>query len=165
MSSTHFTPALTTVIGVLASVVRSADSSNVSDAAAVHAAEAAGREDADAGERGQVGGRGDRRGTARARAPDDRQVAHARLREVLLGDAAQALVVEPDARRPVEHRDRRGRHPASRRMLSNSRAASRLRGRGRPCEMIVDSSATTGAPRSRAAETCSERTSAGMRSS
>src|SRR5215469_14431022 len=32
------------------------------------------------------------------------------------------------------------------RMASNSRAASRLPGRGRPCEMIVDSSATTGAP-------------------
>src|SRR6516164_2733298 len=31
-------------------------------------------------------------------------------------------------------------------MASNSRAASRLPGRGRPCEMIVDSSATTGAP-------------------
>src|SRR6476620_4386234 len=32
------------------------------------------------------------------------------------------------------------------RIASNSRAASRLPGRGRPCEMIVDSSATTGAP-------------------
>src|SRR5256884_4504767 len=32
------------------------------------------------------------------------------------------------------------------RMASNSRAASRLPGRGRPCEMIVDSNATTGAP-------------------
>src|SRR5262245_37672309 len=31
-------------------------------------------------------------------------------------------------------------------MASNSRAASRLPGRGRPCEMIVDSSATTGMP-------------------
>src|SRR5690349_13368299 len=31
-------------------------------------------------------------------------------------------------------------------MASNSRAASRLPGRGSPCEMIVDSSATTGAP-------------------
>jgi hypothetical protein len=30
------------------------------------------------------------------------------------------------------------------RIASNSRAASRLPGRGRPCEMIVDSSATTG---------------------
>src|SRR5690606_32215176 len=39
---------------------------------------------------------------------------------------------------------------------SNSRAASRLRGRGRPWEMIVDSSATTGRPRLRASATSAD---------
>src|SRR3984957_10730835 len=43
--------------------------------------------------------------------------------------------------------------PASARIASNCRAASRLPGRGRPCEMIVDSRATTGAPAASAALT------------
>ena len=76
----------------------------------MHAAETAGGEDADARERGEVGGRRDRRRPARAARREDRQVAHARLREVFLGDAAHALGVEPDRRNAVEHRDRRGRH-------------------------------------------------------
>jgi hypothetical protein len=45
--------------------------------------------------------------------------------------------------------------PASRRIDSNSMAASWLRGRGRPWEMIVDSSATTGRPSASAAATSS----------
>ena len=78
----------------------------------MHAAEAAGREDPDAGERGQVRGRRDRRGTAPTSRSEDRQVADARLGELLLGDAADAVVVEADPGYTVEHRDRRGGHPS-----------------------------------------------------
>ena len=72
----------------------------------MHAAETAGREDPDAGERGQVRGRRDRGGSGAAARGEDRQVAHARLGEVLLRDPAHALVVEADPRNPVEHGDR-----------------------------------------------------------
>ncbi len=46
--------------------------------------------------------------------------------------------------------------PRSRRIASKSRAASRLRGRGRPWLMIVDSRATTGSPAAKAAATSGE---------
>ena len=78
--------------------------------AAVHAAEPARGEHADAGERGEVRRRSHRGRGARAARLDDRQVAHARLGEVLVGDAPHALVVEADPRDAVEHGDRRGRH-------------------------------------------------------
>ena len=59
----------------------------------------------------------------------------------------QPVLVEADVRLAVEHGDRR-RHRAGRgTAASSSRATSRLRGRGRPWAMIVDSSATTAPPR------------------
>ena len=46
--------------------------------------------------------------------------------------------------------------PDSASSASNDRAAARLSGRGRPCEMIVDSRATTGRPAARASRTAGE---------
>jgi hypothetical protein len=78
----------------------------------VHAAQSAGREDPDAGERGQVGRRGHRGGTAPTARGEDREVADARLGELLLRDAVHAGVVEADPGYTVEHRDRRRGHTA-----------------------------------------------------
>ncbi|CAB4636578.1 unannotated protein [freshwater metagenome] len=56
-----------------------------------------------------------------------------------------------------------GTTPEERRISSNSFAAARFLGLGRPCEMIVDSSATTGLPVSSASETSGERANEVMR--
>ena len=124
---------------------------------AMHAAETAGGEDPDAGERREVGGGRDGGRPGSAERGEDRQVAHARLGELLLRDPAHALGVEPDPRDAVEHGDGRRRDvPLDLSSSSNSSAASWLRGRGRPWEMIVDSSATTGRPSASASATSAE---------
>ena len=165
MSSTDFTPALTTVIGVFARVVRSADSSNVSVAprctppsppvANTRIPASAARCDVAA--------------TVVAALPP-RAWMIGRSRTLALARSSSAMRRTPSSSRPIRGMPSStaivaGVTPWSRRIVSNSRAASRLRGRGSPCEMIVDSSATTGAPRSSAAETSSETTNAAMRPS
>ena len=147
-SRIDFTPAQTTRIRVRLSVVRSADSSQVSRAprctpprppVANTAIPAAG---------GQVGGRGHRRRAVARPRGDRRQVAHAGLDDVgRLGDAASA----PRRRGRSGPRRRRRRSSPGRRRLARtaasiSRAIRALSGRGRPWLMIVLSSATTGAP-------------------
>ena len=134
--------------------------------AAVHPAEPAGREYADARERRQVRGRGDGRRRTRTACLDDRKVAHARLREVLVGDAPDALIVEADAGDAVEHRDRGGGHA----LIAEDRLefARRLE-IARAREPVGDDRGLEGddrrAPRSSAAETSSDTTNAGMRPS
>ena len=100
-SRIDFTPAQTTQIGSRASASRSADSSHVSRALAVHAAEAAGGEHADARLRGEVRGGGDRgRPVVRAAA------ASGRSRTLELRDALAG-------RQQLQRRVGRGRRRAS----------------------------------------------------
>ena len=128
-SRIDFTPAQTTVMPVAASVARSADSSQRLARAAVHAAEPAGGEHADAGARGEVRGRGDRGGGRAAARDHGREVAHARLGDVVAeGERLERVVVEPDADDAVDDGDRgRARRRRARTAASISRATSRLR--------------------------------------
>ena len=115
MSRIDFTPAHTTQIPARASVPRSADSSNVSLRAAVHAAEPARGEHADAGAVGEVRGRGDGRRAVLPARDHGGQVADAALGDLAgVGERLQRLVVEPDPDLAAEDRDRRG-HRAVRR--------------------------------------------------
>ena len=142
-----FTPAETTVIGVLDSTVRSADSSKVSLAPRCTPP------------RPPVA---NTRMPARAASTDvaatvvppvtflATAMAMSRLL-TLTTDSSVAMRssssgVRPTLGTPSTSAIVAAVTPWPARIASNSRAASRLPGRGRPCEMIVDSSATTGAP-------------------
>src|SRR5580704_18578901 len=157
MSRMDFTPAETTVIGVLDSNVRSADSSKVSLAPRCTPP------------RPPVA---NTRMPARAASTDVAAtvvppvtflaIAMAMSRLLTLTtDSSVAMYSSSSRARPIFGT------PSTRaivaavtewpaRIASNSRAASRLPGRGRPCEMIVDSSATTGVPACNAALTAGD---------
>ena len=85
-----------------------------------------------------------------------------RSRTLALASSSSAIRRTPSSSRPIRGTPSStaivaGVTPRSRRIASNSRAASRLRGRGRPWEMIVDSRATTGRDAARASATSAER--------
>src|SRR6266566_1107931 len=147
MSRMDFTPAETTVIGVLDSTVRSADSSKVSLAPRCTPPSPP---------------VANTRMPARAASTDVAAtvvppvaflaiaMAMSRL-PTLTADSSVAMRssspgVRPTLGTPSTRAIVAAVTPWPARMASNSRAASRLPGRGRPWEMIVDSSATTGAP-------------------
>ncbi len=156
MSRIDFTPAETTVIGTSESTLRSADSSNVSDAPRCTPP---------------------RPPVAKTRMParsamyevaatvvaplPPRASTIGRSRTLSLGMSSPAMrtsssSVSPALSWPSSTAIVAGTTPIAVRIASNPRAASRLSGRGRPCEMIVDSSATTGVPASSAAATAGE---------
>ena len=112
---------------------------------AVHAAETAGGEDADLGGGGDRAGGGDRGGAVRALGGGERQVAdgefgHAVRPARWLSWASSRPTISSPPIMPMVA----GTAPLSRTVCSISRATRRLSGRGRPCETIVLSSATTG---------------------
>src|SRR6516165_1622140 len=154
MSRMDFTPAETTVIGVLDSTVKSADSSKVSLAPRCTPP------------RPPVA---NTRMPARAASTDVAAtvvppvtflaiaMAMSRLLTLTTDSSAATRSSSPGIRpilaTPSTSAIVAAVTPWPARMASNSRAASRLPGRGRPCEMIVDSSATTGVPDRNAALT------------
>ena len=152
-----FTPAETTVIGVLDSTVRSADSSKVSLAPRCTPP------------RPPVA---NTRMPARAASTDVAAtvvppvtflaIAMAMSRLLILTtDSSAAMRSSSSGARPIFGTPSTSAivaavTPWPARIASNWMAASRLPGRGRPCEMIVDSSATTGVPASSAALTAGD---------
>ena len=111
-SRIDLTPAQTTMIGVRASVARSADSSKRHVRLAVHPAEAAGGEHADARTRGQVRGRGDRgRAVPAARQRPARGRARCTLTTPPPATTCAAPLVEPDPDLARHQGDRRRNGP------------------------------------------------------
>ena len=154
ISRTDFTPADTTVMRVRDSTVRSADSSSVSayprctppspPVANTRMPALAASTD-----------------VAATVVPAVRFPAIAMPRSRLLTfttDSSRAMRSRSESARPMADTPSTtaivaGVTPASVSSASNDLAAARFPGRGRPCEMIVDSSATTGRPASSAART------------
>src|SRR5690606_36644254 len=156
-SRIDLTPAQTTVMRVLASVSRSADSSWSTvqprctpprpPVANTRTPARAARNDVAATVVAPLAFSADASGRSRwlsFRRPGSVAIrsSSASLRPTLVTPSSTAIVA--------------GTAPALRTISSSSRATWRLRGWGSPCEMIVDSSATTGAPESRASATSSD---------
>ena len=121
------------------------------------AADPARREDADARVRRAEHRPRDRR---RAEPPAGKrrgEVAAAHLhRLAILGEPLDLRAVQPDDDPPIHQANRRGHRPRRpHRLLDLPAQVARLSGYGKPCEMIVDSSATTGFPAATAARTSS----------
>ena len=112
-------------------------------------AQPAGGEHADSGGRGDRAGARDGGGAVGAGRGGHRQITYRELRDVVGGgQPLQRGVVESDTRIwPSSMPIVAGTAPLSRTVCSISRATFRLSGRGRPCEMIVLSSATSGRTR------------------
>src|SRR3984957_16612820 len=154
MSRVDFTPADTTVIGVAASTVRSADSSG--DSAKPRCTPP----------RPPVANT--RIPALAARGGGAATVGPAVRRRAIASPRSRTLTLMTDSSRAIRSKSGPSRPtlgtpsitaivaavtPASVSISSNDLAAARLAGRGRPCEMIVDSRATTGQPAARAART------------
>ncbi len=86
------------------------------------------------------------RATGRSRVPSLRSVVSSATR-------ASSSSSSPTWATPSSTATVAGQAPSSRAMASSSRATSRLRGRGRPWAMMVDSRASTGVPSRRARAT------------
>ena len=142
-----FTPAETTAIGVWLRTSRSADSSR--DSANPGAPRPA-RRWRTPGCRPRRQARPLRKTVVAPLCPNARATGRSRrpnLRSAgVHGHPYQLVRLEADAGDPSSTAMVAGQAPCSRTMSSNSRATSRLRGRGRPWAMIVDSRATTGFP-------------------
>jgi hypothetical protein len=150
-------PAATTVTGVRASSCRSAEMSKLCFGPAMHAADPAGGEDRDAGHMraiivaatvvapvppaGQAGGQ---IGAAELHAATPVPARRARRRRARRGAPAITAMVA-------------GTAPAARTSASTARAVSTFCGQGMPWVMIVDSSATTGAPEASASATSGDK--------
>lgn len=80
---------------------------------------------------------------------------HLRASRPVVATRCSSASARPTRTRPPSTATVAGTAPPSRTMASTSRAVSRLAGYGMPWLMIVDSSATTGAPRSIASATSS----------
>src|SRR6516164_7409063 len=154
MSRMDFTPAETTVTGVLDSTVRSADSSKVSLAPRCTPPRPPVAKTA-------IPTRAASTEVAATVVPPVTFLAIATAISRLLTlttDSSEAMRSSSSGTRPTLGTPSMSAivaavTPWPARIASNSRAAARLPGRGRPCEMIVDSSATTGAPARSAAPT------------
>ena len=154
MSRIDLTPADTTVIGVRASVGRSADSSKLSAACRCTPPRPPVAKT-------RMPARRARYAVAATVVAPLRPVASAtgRSRTLTLTTSSSPATrtsspsVNPTRTSPSSSATVAGVTPAARSCCSNERAASRLRGRGRPWLMMVDSSATTGRPAASASAT------------
>ncbi len=161
-SRIDFTPAQTTVIGVRASVTRSADSSALSTqprctppsppVANTRIPARAASTDVEATVVAPV--RRSAAATGRSRTDSFATSGASAIIESAL--ASRPIVGVPAMTAIVA-----GVTPRARSRDSSSAATSRLRGRGSPCAISVDSSATTGRPASSATRTSSATTSRG----
>ena len=112
---------------------RSAETSKVSDAPAVHPAEPAGREHADAGQMGQRRRRGHGRRTRKSKCRSDAHVADRQLGDVGVGaDPLDLSGAEADVHDPVEHRDGRRHRTAGPHRVLDLRADLDVVGVGEP---------------------------------